>query len=185
VLAQDAAIRGGKITDDGLDYSFAYQARYGGSSAWLTNLVSSSSSRVLTQISGHLSSTIVVAAVIAVAFQAASVGSLPEPLGAAVRACALPSLPHEAVGSIIALLLAFRTGQAYDRFWEGRQLWDGARARQGAHSRRGAAQQLHGRQHDASCLCRDARNLDALRAASRPWRPTRLHRCLAAARAAS
>ena len=126
VLAQDAAVRGGKITDDGLDYSFAYQARYGGSSAWLTNLVSSSSSRVLTQISGHLSSTIVVAAVIAVAFQAASVGSLPEPLGAAVRACALPSLPHEAVGSIIALLLAFRTGQAYDRFWEGRQLWDGA-----------------------------------------------------------
>ena len=126
MLAQDAAVRGGKITDDGLDYSFAYQARYGGSSAWLTNLVSSSSSRVLTQISGHLSSTIVVAAVIAVAFQAASVGSLPEPLGAAVRACALPSLPHEAVGSIIALLLAFRTGQAYDRFWEGRQLWDGA-----------------------------------------------------------
>ena len=124
VLAQDAAVRGGKITDDGLDYSFAYQARYGGSSAWLTNLVSSSSSRVLTQISGHLSSTIVVAAVIAVAFQAASVGSLPEPLGAAVRA--LRSLPHEAVGSIIALLLAFRTGQAYDRFWEGRQLWDGA-----------------------------------------------------------
>ena len=124
MLAQDAAVRGGKITDDGLDYSFAYQARYGGSSAWLTNLVSSSSSRVLTQISGHLSSTIVVAAVIAVAFQAASVGSLPEPLGAAVRA--LPSLPHEAVGSIIALLLAFRTGQAYDRFWEGRQLWDGA-----------------------------------------------------------
>ena len=67
MLAQDAAVRGGKITDDGLDYSFAYQARYGGSSAWLTNLVSSSSSRVLTQISGHLSSTIVVAAVIAVA----------------------------------------------------------------------------------------------------------------------
>ena len=32
----------------------------------------------------------------------------------------------EAVGSIIALLLAFRTGQAYDRLWEGRQLWDGA-----------------------------------------------------------
>ena len=41
----------------------------------------------------------------------------------AVQACALPPLPHEAVGSFIGLLLAFRTSQAYDRFWEARKQW--------------------------------------------------------------
>jgi putative membrane protein len=35
----------------------------------------------------------------------------------------LPIGPHEIAGAIIALILAFRTNTAYNRFWEGRTLW--------------------------------------------------------------
>jgi putative membrane protein len=35
----------------------------------------------------------------------------------------LPVGPHEVGGAIIALILAFRTNTAYNRFWEGRTLW--------------------------------------------------------------
>jgi len=35
----------------------------------------------------------------------------------------LPIGPHEVAGAIIALILAFRTNTAYNRFWEGRTLW--------------------------------------------------------------
>ena len=41
------------------------------------------------------------------------------------QASAIPLFPHEAVGSFIGLLLAFRTSQSYDRFWEARTIWDG------------------------------------------------------------
>ena len=33
--------------------------------------------------------------------------------------------PHSAAGSVLGLLLAFRTSQSYERFWEARTLWDG------------------------------------------------------------
>ena len=35
----------------------------------------------------------------------------------------LPAGIHETAGAVIALLLAFRTNTAYNRFWEGRSLW--------------------------------------------------------------
>ena len=35
----------------------------------------------------------------------------------------LPIAHYEVAGAVIALVLAFRTNPAYDRFWEGRKLW--------------------------------------------------------------
>lgn len=35
----------------------------------------------------------------------------------------LPIGLHEVAGAVLALILAFRTNTAYDRFWEGRTLW--------------------------------------------------------------
>lgn len=37
----------------------------------------------------------------------------------------LPVGLHEVAGAVIALILAFRTNTAYNRFWEGRTLWGG------------------------------------------------------------
>ena len=112
-------------TDEGFTYDSDAFMRYGGSSAWFNNLQTSFNSRVLERIQGHLTATICAAAAVSLAYEGAELGSLPTEVAAIVQGCALPALPHEAVGSIIGLLLAFRTGQAYDRFWEGRTLWDG------------------------------------------------------------
>eukprot|EP00281_Chroomonas_sp_CCMP1168_P027219 CAMPEP_0206249278 /NCGR_PEP_ID=MMETSP0047_2-20121206/20822_1 /ASSEMBLY_ACC=CAM_ASM_000192 /TAXON_ID=195065 /ORGANISM="Chroomonas mesostigmatica_cf, Strain CCMP1168" /LENGTH=576 /DNA_ID=CAMNT_0053674987 /DNA_START=1 /DNA_END=1728 /DNA_ORIENTATION=+ len=35
----------------------------------------------------------------------------------------VPNWPHELVGGFLAILIVFRTNQAYERFWEGRKLW--------------------------------------------------------------
>ena len=114
-----------KLTDDGFAFGSTPYERYGGSSAWWSNLLTTSSSRVLDRISGHLWFTIAVASFVVLAFEAAKLEMLPSAVSAAVLQTALPTLPHEAVGSIIGLLLAFRTSQSYDRFWEGRCIWDG------------------------------------------------------------
>ena len=113
-----------KLTDDGREYAEDAWIEYGGSGLWLENLRSTINSRVLERISGHLIATVAFAAVIAGLFWADRHAMLPSELSDIVEACALPALPHEAVGSFIGLLLAFRTSQAYDRFWEARCLWD-------------------------------------------------------------
>ena len=133
-------------TDDG--YTYACSDARAGSEAWVSNLLSTTRSRVLERISGHLVTTCLVATAVASAFAAARADLLPPSLTDTILACELPAFPHETVGSFIALLLAFRTGQvcrtyltramgervstvrvraaqAYDRFWEGRTLWDG------------------------------------------------------------
>lgn len=38
---------------------------------------------------------------------------------------AVPSLPISMIGSALSIFLAFRTGSAYDRWWEARTLWGG------------------------------------------------------------
>ncbi|EKX41811.1 hypothetical protein GUITHDRAFT_112228 [Guillardia theta CCMP2712] len=35
----------------------------------------------------------------------------------------VPEWPHELVGGFLSILLVFRTDQAYQRFWEGRERW--------------------------------------------------------------
>ena len=113
-----------KLTDDGREFAEDAWESYGGSGLWFENLRSTLNSRVLQRISGHLTSTVAFAALISSLFWADRHMLLPSEFSDAIEACALPALPHEAVGSFIGLLLAFRTSQAYDRFWEARCLWD-------------------------------------------------------------
>ena len=75
-----------KLTDDGYEYSAGATARYGGSEAWLTNLLTTGQSRVLERISGHLAATITVAAAWGTAFEASRLGVMPDPVNAAVQA---------------------------------------------------------------------------------------------------
>lgn len=105
-----------------------YDDRYirtGGSEQWFFNLAGTLSSRVLKRVGNHLIWTTVAASLVAAAFEAAHQGLISPELSQLVEASAIPLFPHEAVGSFIGLLLAFRTSQSYDRFWEARTLWDG------------------------------------------------------------
>ena len=121
----DESIPFARKTDDGVSF---YDERFistGGSSAWLSNLQGTLSSRVLERVGNHLLVTTAVASLVALAFEASHAGVLPTELRQLVDASAIPLFPHEVVGSFIGLLLAFRTSQSYDRFWEARTLWDG------------------------------------------------------------
>lgn len=114
-----------RLTDDG--YSF-YDDRYvssGGSEAWLQNLKGTLSSQVLQRVGTHLAVTTGIAVAVALAFGCAREGLLPEELARLVEGTAIPLFPHSAAGSVLGLLLAFRTSQSYERFWEARTLWDG------------------------------------------------------------
>ncbi|WNG57214.1 hypothetical protein F0U59_22405 [Archangium gephyra] len=42
-----------------------------------------------------------------------------------VRHVDVPSTGHTLAGTVLSLLLVFRTNSSYDRFWEGRKLWGG------------------------------------------------------------
>ena len=109
-----------RLTDDG--YSF-YDDRYvssGGSEAWLQNLKGTLSSQVLQRVGAHLAVTTGIAVAVALAFGCAREGLLPEELARLVEGAAIPLFPHSAAGSVLGLLLAFRTSQSYERFWEAR-----------------------------------------------------------------
>ena len=41
------------------------------------------------------------------------------------RGLSIPSTTHSLVGTVLGLLLVFRTNSSYDRFWEGRKQWGG------------------------------------------------------------
>lgn len=40
-----------------------------------------------------------------------------------IREFAISSLPHALIGTVLGLLLVFRTNSSHDRFWEGRKQW--------------------------------------------------------------
>ena len=42
-----------------------------------------------------------------------------------VREVDVPATGHTLAGTVLSLLLVFRTNSSYDRFWEGRKLWGG------------------------------------------------------------
>ena len=68
----------------------------------------------------HLAVTTGIAVAVALAFGCAREGLLPEELARLVEGAAIPLFPHSAAGSVLGLLLAFRTSQSYERFWEAR-----------------------------------------------------------------
>ena len=93
-----------------------------GSEAWLEVLLSTGRATSLAHL-GHLGWTVAAATAFTGLLGAARGGYLPADVTAAVEGLTLPPLAHESVGTVIALLLAFRVQQAYERFWDGRELW--------------------------------------------------------------
>ena len=102
-------------TDDGLRLSGAEMrdAR----SNWVRDIMSTGSSRVLSKVSPRLSVSMLVAITVAVISNWSPEGSW------WLELFQVPGWPHELVGGFLAILLVFRTDQAYGRFWEGRTLW--------------------------------------------------------------
>ena len=68
-------------------------------------------SQVLKRVGTHLAVTTAIATAVAVAFWCAREGLLPEDIARLVEGTAIPLFPHSAAGSVLGLLLAFRTSQ--------------------------------------------------------------------------
>jgi len=102
-------------TDDGLRLSGAEmrEAR----SNWVRDIMSTGRSRVLTKISSRLAVSVLVASTVAAVSNWSPEGSW------WLEVFKVPGWPHELVGGFLAILLVFRTDQAYGRFWEGRTQW--------------------------------------------------------------
>ena len=102
-------------TDDGLRLSGAEmrEAR----SNWVRDIMSTGRSRVLTKISSRLAVSVLVASTVAAVSNWSPEGSW------WLEVFQVPGWPHELVGGFLAILLVFRTDQAYGRFWEGRTQW--------------------------------------------------------------
>uniref|UniRef100_A0A0G4GAM5 Bestrophin homolog n=1 Tax=Chromera velia CCMP2878 TaxID=1169474 RepID=A0A0G4GAM5_9ALVE len=85
--------------------------RWNSSAQWTEALLNIFTSRVTLRISNHLLFNFVWSVVVSILYW---------------RDPALPALssePNDFLGSVLGLLLAFRTSQSYDRFLEGRKLW--------------------------------------------------------------
>jgi predicted membrane chloride channel (bestrophin family) len=109
-------------TDDGLklDASDLREQR----SYWLRDLISIGKSRVLIRVADRLFGTTIWSAFIATAYEVErNSPSIDLMLKQMMETLLVPTWPHEAVGGFLAILLVFRTDQAYERFWEARGLW--------------------------------------------------------------
>jgi len=102
-------------TDDGLTLSGSdlRDAR----SNWLLDLVSIGRSLLLARIAGRLGFVTLWAT-----FSAVVLSLAPEDWGLD-KTVHVASWPVELVGGFLSILLVFRTDQAYQRFWEGRERW--------------------------------------------------------------
>jgi predicted membrane chloride channel (bestrophin family) len=92
-------------------------------SNWLRDLLSIGNSRVLQRVADRLFGTTLWAAFVAASYQAEDLLPAESSFRDAMEMLLVPTWPHEAVGGFLAILLVFRTDQAYERFWEGRALW--------------------------------------------------------------
>jgi hypothetical protein len=102
-------------TDDGLRLSGAEmrEAR----SNWVRDLMSTGQSRVLIKVSSRLAVSVIIASIVA------AVSNWSPKDSWWLEFFEVPGWPHELVGGFLAILLVFRTDQAYGRFWEGRTQW--------------------------------------------------------------
>lgn len=107
-----------QYSDDG--YKFGTPLRYS-IADWWTNLASVPKSATIRRISSHLIfNGLWSVTVVLVAFALPSEQQLPVP---ALFDTVNVDVVFELTGGILGILLAFRTGQSYDRFWNGRMVW--------------------------------------------------------------
>uniref|UniRef100_A0A7S0ZJI5 Uncharacterized protein n=1 Tax=Timspurckia oligopyrenoides TaxID=708627 RepID=A0A7S0ZJI5_9RHOD len=83
------------------------------SSDWFRNLLSLPRSVVLYRIRSHIFTNVAASAGIVAMYNA-----YPE-----LPIWHVSPMPHQLLGTVMGLLLVFRTNAAYDRFWEARKLW--------------------------------------------------------------
>jgi len=106
-------------TDDGIPVSEL--ALSGRRSNWVMELLTLFNSKVLSRIVNRMAFTI--AWSIAVTTTIAISARYPDVGLDFFTDFEIPGWPHELVGGFLAILLVFRTDQAYERFWEGRRQW--------------------------------------------------------------
>lgn len=82
------------------------------SDAWFENLVTIPNSCILKRVGSHMAATALWASAVVCADYAAP-WTLP----------VVNPTPLQVLGTAISLLLAFRTSQSYDRYWNGRDVW--------------------------------------------------------------
>ena len=105
-------------TDDGIPVS---ELSSGRRFDWIDELLTLFNSRVLSRIVNRMAFTIAWAIVVTTII---TLGARYPDMGLDfVADFEIPGWPHELVGGFLAILLVFRTDQAYDRFWEGRRQW--------------------------------------------------------------
>lgn len=111
-------------SDDG--WTLSAPQRYSVSD-WYENVKTLPGSQVLSRVSSHLSFNFGWAVMVTVAAylwpSASAVFNLESIAPPTVFMNLDLGVPFELSGGILGILLAFRTGQSYDRFWEGRTLW--------------------------------------------------------------
>ena len=116
---ESSTLMGELTTDDGIpvsDLSLSQRR-----SDWIAELLTLFNSKVLSRIVNRMAFTIAWA--IAVTTVITIGDRYPESALGIFTDFEIPGWPHEIVGGFLAILLVFRTDQAYDRFWEGRRQW--------------------------------------------------------------
>ncbi len=105
-------------------YTLDAPTRYSIADWWL-NLRNLPSSSVLQRVQGHLVANTFFAILVSGLAYAIRAGAVDLSLDTALLETDHLNLgaPFELSGGILGILLAFRTSQSYDRFWEGRQVW--------------------------------------------------------------
>lgn len=107
-------------TDDNLSVSSSAQLLRTARGNWIENILSTGTSRVLARVSQRLGFIAIWSAYLVLVFNVApQEWEIPDLF-------MVPGWPHELVGGFLAILLVFRTDQAYQRFWEGRAKWANA-----------------------------------------------------------
>eukprot|EP00614_Pseudopedinella_elastica_P026947 CAMPEP_0172625712 /NCGR_PEP_ID=MMETSP1068-20121228/145459_1 /TAXON_ID=35684 /ORGANISM="Pseudopedinella elastica, Strain CCMP716" /LENGTH=422 /DNA_ID=CAMNT_0013435091 /DNA_START=84 /DNA_END=1352 /DNA_ORIENTATION=+ len=107
-----------KYSDDG--FTLSAPDRYSVSD-WWRHIGSFPQSTILARVSSHLSFNVIFATVLAYAsFYIPD--EMPVDVPAVYHGLNL-NVAFEMSGGILGILLAFRTGQSYDRFWQGREIW--------------------------------------------------------------
>ena len=115
-----STLMGELTTDDGIPVSeLAFDG--GRRSDWVRELLTLFNSKVLSRIVNRMAFTIAWSLAVTTLI---SIGSrYPDSDMGFLTDFKIPGWPHELVGGFLAILLVFRTDQAYDRFWEGRRQW--------------------------------------------------------------
>ncbi|KAA8493715.1 UPF0187 protein [Porphyridium purpureum] len=85
------------------------------STDWIKSLATIPKSSILRRIQSHILANVAFAGIVFALHE----------MYPNIDIWSISPLPHTVLGTVMGLLLVFRTNSAYDRFWEGRKIWGG------------------------------------------------------------